>query len=94
MRFVVVRAVVVIRWRYNMKLSSLLEGKRDKDRKSMKAMIRDLIGEYELETDVEEVAPPGANYERMVKHLKDKFGSDSPVPYQIAWTKYKNRGKK
>lgn len=41
-----------------------------------------------------EVAPPGANYERMVKHLKDKFGSDSPVPYQIAWTKYKNRGKK
>jgi len=46
------------------------------------------------ENDVEEVAPPGANYERMVKHLKDKFGDDSPVPYQIAWTKYKNRGKK
>lgn len=46
------------------------------------------------DNSVEEVAPPGANYERMVKHLKDKFGDDSPVPYQIAWTKYKNRGKK
>jgi len=45
-------------------------------------------------SDVEEDSPPGDNYKRMVKHLKDRFGKDSEIPYQIAWSKYNKRNKK
>lgn len=48
----------------------------------------------EVSSDVEEDSPPGDNYKRMVKHLKDKFGKDSEIPYQIAWSKYNKRSKK
>lgn len=42
-----------------------------------------------------EVAPPGEKYERMILGLKKKFGKKSPIPYKIAWKKYKeDRGKK
>tara|TARA_R110000744_G_scaffold9052_7_gene29468 strand:+ start:1006 stop:1944 length:939 start_codon:yes stop_codon:yes gene_type:complete len=44
--------------------------------------------------DMVEDAPPGKNYDRMIKILQKKFGKDSDVPFQIAWSKYNARDKK
>jgi hypothetical protein len=51
------------------------------------------------EEAVNEKAPPGAKYERMVKHIKDKYSEDGKlsakekaIAYATAW-KAKNAGK-
>jgi hypothetical protein len=52
----------------------------------------------ERNSDLQEKAPPGAKYERMVKHIKDKFSKDGlsakekSIAYATAW-KAKNREK-
>lgn len=48
--------------------------------------------EMALDESLEEKAPPGM--EDMVLALKDKFGKDSPRPYQIAWSAYNKKKKK
>ena len=55
--------------------------------------------EYEGEEDLAEVAPPGAKYERMVKHIKKGYSKDGltdkekSIAYATAW-KAKNKATK
>lgn len=43
--------------------------------------------EKKADTEREAVAPPGAKYERMVKHIKEK-GKGKYNPWAVAWSKY------
>ncbi len=43
---------------------------------------------------LKEVAPPGEKYEKMILGLKKKFGEKSPIPFKIAWKKYREEKKK
>ena len=45
------------------------------------------------ETEIQEVAPPGKKYERMVKHIKKNYPKDKEgIAYATAW-KHKNKNK-
>lgn len=45
------------------------------------------------EEAIAEVAPPGAKYERMVKHIKKNYPKDKEgIAYATAW-KHKNKKK-
>jgi hypothetical protein len=53
---------------------------------------------YKEETEnIEEKAPPGDKYERMVKHIKKGYSKDGltkkekEVAYATAWKAYKNK---
>jgi len=48
----------------------------------------------ECGNEMEEVAPPGKKYEKMIKRAKQQYGADSDIPFKIAWSAYnKERGK-
>ena len=48
---------------------------------------------YAPHPDLQEKAPPGAKYERMVKHIKKNYPKDKEgIAYATAW-KHKNKNK-
>ena len=78
------------------------ELKRKLNKEKLKKTIEDLYGpipeHFNWMKDIIEDAPPGAKYERMVKHIKKSYKKDGKltdeekgIAYATAWKNYKNK---
>ena len=67
---------------------------QDKDeKKKHKKYVLGALKKQMKEESLEEVAPPGKKYERMVKHIKKNYPKDKEgIAYATAW-KHKNKNK-
>lgn len=62
-------------------------------KKSKKHVLKALKSQQKESVDLEEVAPPGKKYERMVKHIKKNYPKEKEgIAYATAW-KHKNKNK-
>ncbi len=66
--------------------------KEDK-KKHKKYVLKTVEKQRMKEEKIQEVAPPGKKYERMVKHIKKNYPKDKEgIAYATAW-KHKNKNK-
>ena len=65
-----------------------------KEKKKIKQALRSQRATKKVhEETIDEVAPPGKKYERMVKHIKKNYPKDKEgIAYATAW-KHKNKNK-
>jgi len=62
-------------------------------KKHKKYVLKTLEKQRMKEEAIQEVAPPGKKYERMVKHIKKNYPKDKEgIAYATAW-KHKNKNK-
>lgn len=62
-------------------------------KKHKKYVLGALKKQQKESVDLEEVAPPGKKYERMVKHIKKNYPKEKEgIAYATAW-KHKNKNK-
>jgi len=62
-------------------------------KKTKKYILKALKSQQKESVDLEEVAPPGKKYERMVKHIKKNYPKEKEgIAYATAW-KHKNKNK-
>lgn len=69
------------------------EMNRTEKKKHKKYVLNTLKKQSVKEETIDEVAPPGKKYERMVKHIKKNYPKDKEgIAYATAW-KHKNKNK-
>ena len=66
---------------------------KDEKKKTKKYILKALTSQQKESVDLEEVAPPGKKYERMVKHIKKNYPKEKEgIAYATAW-KHKHKNK-
>ena len=76
-------------------MPDIKDGAQDSDakKKNKKYILKALKSQKNESVDLEEVAPPGKKYERMVKHIKQNYPKEKEgIAYATAW-KHKNKNK-
>ena len=69
------------------------EMNRTEKKKHKKYVLKTVKNHGVKEEKIQEVAPPGKKYERMVKHIKKNYPKDKEgIAYATAW-KHKNKNK-
>jgi ASC-1-like (ASCH) protein len=69
------------------------EMNRTEKKKHKKYVLNTVKKQSVKEEKIDEVAPPGKKYERMVKHIKKNYPKDKEgIAYATAW-KHKNKDK-
>jgi len=69
------------------------EMNRTEKKKHKKYVLKTVKKHGVKEEKIQEVAPPGKKYERMVKHIKKNYPKDKEgIAYATAW-KHKNKNK-
>jgi len=66
---------------------------KEEKKKHKKYVLKTVEKQKMKEEAIQEVAPPGKKYERMVKHIKKNYPKDKEgIAYATAW-KHKNKDK-